>query len=48
MENYLLQLKSLQTSGQVFMPVPGDRRLAMIATQDIAGSFKASIPSFFL
>ncbi|WP_250122593.1 NmrA family NAD(P)-binding protein [Chroococcidiopsis sp. CCMEE 29] len=36
MENYFWQLESLSTSGQVFMPIPGDRRLAMIATQDIA------------
>ncbi|MBD2078243.1 NmrA family NAD(P)-binding protein [Phormidium sp. FACHB-592] len=36
MENYLLQLDAIRTTHQVFMPIAGDRRLAMIATQDIA------------
>lgn len=36
MENYLMQLDAIHTAHQVFMPLPGDRRLAMIATQDIA------------
>lgn len=36
MENYLWQLDSLRTEGKVFMPTPNDRRMAMIATQDIA------------
>lgn len=36
MENYFWQLESLRSSGQIFMPITGDRRLAMIATADIA------------
>ncbi|MBD1848085.1 NmrA family NAD(P)-binding protein [Cyanobacteria bacterium FACHB-63] len=36
MENYLMQLDSIRTANSVFLPISGDRRLAMIATQDIA------------
>lgn len=36
MENYLMQLASIRSANSVFLPVSGDRRLAMIATQDIA------------
>ncbi|GAB4379601.1 MAG: NAD(P)H-binding protein [Elainellaceae cyanobacterium] len=36
MENYLMQLEPIRTANSVFLPVAGDRRLAMIATQDIA------------
>jgi uncharacterized protein YbjT (DUF2867 family) len=32
----LMQLDAIQTANRVFLPVAGDRRLAMIATQDIA------------
>lgn len=35
-ENYWMQLDAIRTTHQVFMPIAGDRRLAMIATQDIA------------
>lgn len=36
MENYLMQIDAIRTVNSVFLPVAGDRRLAMIATQDIA------------
>ncbi|MBW4579084.1 MAG: NAD(P)H-binding protein [Tildeniella nuda ZEHNDER 1965/U140] len=36
MENYLMQLEPIRTANSVFLPIAGDRRLAMIATQDIA------------
>ena len=36
MENYWMQLDAIRTAYQVFIPITGDRRLAMIATQDIA------------
>lgn len=36
MENYLMQLDAIRTTHQVFMPIADGRRLAMIATQDIA------------
>lgn len=36
MENYLMQVDAIRTAHQVFMPIAGGRRLAMIATQDIA------------
>lgn len=36
MENYLMQLEPIRTANSVFLPAVGDRRLAMIATQDIA------------
>ncbi|MBD3885280.1 NmrA family NAD(P)-binding protein [Phormidium tenue FACHB-886] len=36
MENYLMQLEVIQTANSIFLPIAGDRRLAMIATQDIA------------
>lgn len=36
MENYLMQLDAIGTAHQVFLPIAGDRRLAMVATQDIA------------
>jgi uncharacterized protein YbjT (DUF2867 family) len=36
MENYGMQLDAIRTAHQVFMPIAGDRRLAMIATHDIA------------
>lgn len=36
MENYLMQLEPIRTANSVFLPVAGDRHLAMIATQDIA------------
>lgn len=36
MENYLMQLDAIRTAHRVFMPIAGERRLAMIATQDIA------------
>ncbi len=36
MENYLMQLEAIRTANSVFLPVAGDHRLAMIATQDIA------------
>ncbi|MBD2000872.1 NmrA family NAD(P)-binding protein [Leptolyngbya sp. FACHB-541] len=36
MENYLMQLEPIRTANSVFLPVAGDRRLAMVATQDIA------------
>ncbi len=36
MQNYLGQLQAIQTANRVFLPIAGDRRLAMIATQDIA------------
>lgn len=36
MENYLMQLDPIQSAGRVFLPLAGERRLAMIATQDIA------------
>lgn len=36
MENYWMQLDAIRTAHQVFMPIAGDRHLAMIATQDIA------------
>ncbi|MUL35459.1 NmrA family NAD(P)-binding protein [Gloeocapsopsis dulcis] len=36
MENYLMQIDAIRTANSVFLPFAGDRRLAMIATQDIA------------
>lgn len=36
MENYFHQLEALQTHASVFMPLAGEQRLAMVATQDIA------------
>lgn len=36
MENYLMQVDAIRTANRVFLPIGGDRRLAMIATQDIA------------
>lgn len=36
MENYLIQLEPIRTANSVLLPISGDRRLAMIATQDIA------------
>lgn len=36
MENYLTQLHSIESANSVFLPVSGERRLAMTATQDIA------------
>jgi uncharacterized protein YbjT (DUF2867 family) len=36
MENYFLQLDALRESQSVFFPVPGDVRVPMIATRDIA------------
>jgi uncharacterized protein YbjT (DUF2867 family) len=36
LENYLFSLDSIRSAGSVFLPVQGDRRLPMVATQDIA------------
>lgn len=36
MENYLFQLDAIRESHAVFLAVPGDQRIAMIATADIA------------
>lgn len=36
MENYLMQLETIRTVNRIFLPIRGDRCLAMIATQDIA------------
>lgn len=38
MENYLMQLKPIGSANSVFLPIAGERRLAMIATQDIAAT----------
>lgn len=36
MENYLFSLDSIRSAGSVFLPVRGDTRIPMVATQDIA------------
>ena len=36
MENYFMQAEPIASQGSVFLPSPGDTRLAMIATVDIA------------
>jgi uncharacterized protein YbjT (DUF2867 family) len=36
MENYLFALDSIRNQGAIFLPVRGDRRLCMVATEDIA------------
>ncbi|MBD1853937.1 NmrA family NAD(P)-binding protein [Leptolyngbya sp. FACHB-711] len=36
MENYLMQLDPIRSANSVFLPIASDRRLAIIATQDIA------------
>jgi uncharacterized protein YbjT (DUF2867 family) len=34
-DNYLMQLDAIRAAGKVFMPVPGEVRLPMVATRDI-------------
>jgi len=36
MENFLMHLDAIQKTGTIFLPVPGEARLPMIATGDIA------------
>jgi uncharacterized protein YbjT (DUF2867 family) len=35
-ENYFMALSSIRTDGAIYLPVPGDAKLAMIATRDVA------------
>ncbi|MCA8913539.1 MAG: NmrA family NAD(P)-binding protein [Planctomycetes bacterium] len=37
-ENYFMSLEGIKTQGAIYMPVPGDARMAMIATRDIAAA----------
>lgn len=36
MENVLMSLETIRTAGAMFLPVPGDARIPMVATADIA------------
>ncbi|MCU0291168.1 MAG: NmrA family NAD(P)-binding protein [Thermoanaerobaculaceae bacterium] len=41
MENALMSIETLKTAGATFLPVPGDARVPMVATRDIAAAAAA-------